>query len=125
MLGTLSIDLPVFARNQAERGATSARVDQASAALAALERRVAQEVRLAAGRVDAARRALASFDAATSAALEENLAAVTRAYETGKIDFVRYQLLRREALEARRDRVDALEGLDRAEAELERALGEP
>ncbi len=42
---------------------------------------------------------------------------------TGQIDFVRYQLLRREALEARRDRIDALEALNRSEAQLERALG--
>lgn len=125
VLGTLSVELPLFVRNQAERGVASARVDQASAALAALERRAAQEVRLAAGRVDAARRALASFDAATVAALDQNLAAVARAYESGQIDFVRYQLLRREALEARRDRVEALEALDRSRAQLERALGEP
>lgn len=123
VLGTLSVDLPLFARNQAERGAASARVDQASAALGALERRVAQEVRLAAGRVGAARTALASFDPGTLAALDQNLATVARAYESGQIDFLRYQLLRREALEARRDRVDALEALDRAEAQLERALG--
>jgi hypothetical protein len=36
---------------------------------------------------------------------------------------VRYQLLRREALDARRDRIDALEALNRAAARLERALG--
>jgi outer membrane protein, heavy metal efflux system len=123
VLGTLSFELPVFARNQAERGVASARVQQARIALAALERRVAQEVRLAAERVRAARRVLDAFDPETTAALAENLALVTKAYEAGQIDFVRYQLLRREALEARRDRIDALEALNRAAAQLERALG--
>ncbi len=123
VLGTLSFELPLFSRNEGERGAASARVDRAAASLAALERRVVQEVRLAAGRVEAARSALASFDPGVIGAVDRNLAAAERAYEAGQLDFVRYLLLRREALEARRDRVDALEALDRAEAQLERALG--
>jgi cobalt-zinc-cadmium efflux system outer membrane protein len=123
ILGTLSFEIPLFARHQAERGVASARVQQARVALAALERRTAQEVRLAAERVRASRRVLDAFDPEATAALAENLALVTRAYEAGQIDFVRYQLLRREALDARRDRIDALEALNRAEAQLERALG--
>ena len=123
VLGTISFEVPLFARNQAERGAASARVQQARVALAALERRAAQEVRLAAERVGAARRMVAAFDAPTMAALLESLALVAKAYEAGEVDFVRYQLLRREALDARRDRIDALEALNRAEAQLERALG--
>jgi cobalt-zinc-cadmium efflux system outer membrane protein len=123
VLGRLSIELPLFARNQAERGVASARVEQAQVALAALERRAAQEVRLAAERVRAARRMVAAFDPTTTAALAENLVLATKAYEAGQIDFVRYQLLRREALDARRDRIDALEALNRAAVQLERALG--
>jgi cobalt-zinc-cadmium efflux system outer membrane protein len=123
VLGTLSLELPVFTRNRAERGAASARAEQARVALSALERRVAQEVRLAAGRVRAARRGLEAFDAATLQAVAENLGLVTRAYEAGQIDFLRWQLLRREALEARRERIDALEAANRAAAQLERALG--
>ena len=123
VLGTLSFELPLFARNQAECGVSSAHVQQARIALAALERRAAQEVRLAAERVRAARRVLDAFDPETNAAVAANLALVTKAYEAGQIDFVRYQLLRREALDARRDRIDALEALNRAEAQQERALG--
>jgi cobalt-zinc-cadmium efflux system outer membrane protein len=123
VLGTLSFELPFFARNQAERGVASARVQQARITLAGLERRAAQEVRLAAERVRGARRVLDAFDPATTAALAEDLALVTGAYEAGQLDFVRYQLLRREALDARRDRIDALEALNRAEGQLERALG--
>lgn len=123
VLGTLSIELPLSSRNQAERGVASARVQQARVALAALERRAAQEVRLAAERVRASRRALEAFDPETMAALSENVALVTKAYEAGQLDLVRYQLLLREALDARRDRIDALEALNRAEARLERALG--
>lgn len=123
VLGTLAFELPVFARNQAERGVATARVQQARDALAALERRAAQEVRLASERVRAARSTVAAFDATTAAAFAENLELATRAYEAGQLDFVRHQLLRREALDARRDRIDALEALNRAEAQLARALG--
>ncbi|MBI5068739.1 MAG: TolC family protein [Deltaproteobacteria bacterium] len=123
VLGTLSVELPLFARNQGERGVTAARVQQAQVALAALERRAAQEVRLAAGRLGAARRVLAAFDAAATAALADDLALAARAYEAGQIDSLRYQLVRRDAVDGRRDRIDALEALNRAVAQLERALG--
>jgi outer membrane protein, heavy metal efflux system len=123
VLGTLSVELPLFARGQAERGAASARVDQARIALAALERRAAQEVRLAVERVRAARRTLETFDPRSTAALAENLALAARAHQAGQIDLVRYQLLRHEALDARRERIDALEAVNRAAAQLDRALG--
>lgn len=124
ILGTLSLELPFFARNQGARGATAARLEQAREALSALERRVAQEVRLAAERVRAARRMVAAFDPAMTAALAEDLALATRAYGAGQIDFLRYQLIRRDAIDARRERVDALEALARATARLEGALGQ-
>lgn len=121
--GTLSFELPVFARGQAERAEASARAALARGELAAVERRAAQELRLAAGRLEAARRAVATFDAATMAALGEELAAATRAYEAGRIDLARWLFLRREALEARRERIGALEALNAAEAELARVSG--
>jgi outer membrane protein TolC len=106
VLGTLAFEIPLFARNQAERAVASARVEQARFALAVVERRAAQEVRLAAQRLRAARRTLAAFDAPITAALAENLAFATRAHEAGQIDFMRHQLLQREALDARRDRIE-------------------
>ena len=123
VLGTLSFELPLFQRNRAERGAASARAQQARIALAALERRAAPEVRRAIEGVRAARRSLDAFDPETTAALAENLALVTRAYQAGELDLARYQLLRREALDARRERIDALEAVNEAEARLDRALG--
>jgi cobalt-zinc-cadmium efflux system outer membrane protein len=123
VLGTLSFELPLFSRNRAERGAASARAEQARTALAALERRIAREVRLAAEQVRSAGRVLEALDPGTASALAEDLALATRAYEAGQLDFVRWQLLRREALDARRERVGALEALNRARARLERALG--
>lgn len=123
VLGTISIELPAFARNQGQRGATAARAQQARIALGALERRTEQEVRLAAERVRSARQLLDAFDPATAAALAEDLTLATRAYETGQIELLRYQQVRRDAVDARRDRIDVLEALNRAAAQLDRALG--
>ncbi|MCM2333742.1 MAG: TolC family protein [Anaeromyxobacteraceae bacterium] len=124
VLGTLSLELPFFARNLGARGATVARLEQARETLSALERRVSQEVRLAAERVRAARRMVAAFDPAMASALAEDLALATRAYDAGQIDFLRYQLIRRDAIDARRERIDALEALSRAMARLEGVLGQ-
>jgi len=123
ILGTLSLELPVFARNQGARGAAAAHLEQTRVALSALERRVSQEVRLAAERVRAAQRTVAAFDPAMASALAEDLALASRAYQSGQIDFLRYQLIRRDAIDARRERIDALEALVRATARLEGALG--
>lgn len=125
VLGTLSIDLPLFARNRGERGVATARVEQARVALSALERRVSHEVRLAVERVRNARRVVDAFDAGTAAALAEHLSLAASAHAAGQLDFVRYLLLSREALEARSDQVDALEALNDARAQLERAIGRP
>jgi cobalt-zinc-cadmium efflux system outer membrane protein len=125
VLGTLTIDLPFFARNQAERGATASRVQQARTALAVLERRVAQEVRLSAERARSTRRLLDALDPGAATALGEDLALATRAYEAGQIEFLRYQQVRRDAVDASRDRIDALEALNRAAVQLDRAIGRP
>jgi len=125
VLGTLTIDLPLFARNQSERGATAARVEQARIAVRTLERGIAQGVRLAAERARSTRRLLDALDPENATALAEDLAMATQAYEAGQIEFLRYQQVRRDAVDARRDRIDALEALNRAEAQLDRAVGRP
>jgi cobalt-zinc-cadmium efflux system outer membrane protein len=125
VLGTLTIDLPFFVRNQGERGATAARVQQARIAVSALERRVAQEVRLAAERARSSRRLLDALEPGAARALAEDLALATKAYEAGEIEFLRYQQVRRDAVDASRDRIDTLEALNRAAAQLDRAVGRP
>ncbi|WNG48135.1 TolC family protein [Archangium minus] len=70
--GTLGLSLPLFNRNQAERGATRARVTQAQLALEALERRIAQEVQLATARHRAAREAWEAFTGGVLQAAREN-----------------------------------------------------
>jgi cobalt-zinc-cadmium efflux system outer membrane protein len=122
--GTLAVELPLFRRNEVARADASARASTAEAQLAVLERRVRQEVRLAAGRVRSARAAVEALGDGAIAAVEENAALVERAHAEGRLGFVEVALLRRQLLDARRDRIDALERLARAEAELGRVTGE-
>jgi cobalt-zinc-cadmium efflux system outer membrane protein len=121
--GTLALDLPLFARNQAAKQGTRARALQAERVVAALEREVAQEVALAVSGVRAARATLDGFTGDVLKALDENVALVNQGYEAGKIDFLELILIRRQILEARRDYIETLEELNRAESELDRTVG--
>jgi len=123
VLGTLTFDLPLFNRNQAGRGVASARRARALAELAAAERRVREDVFLAVARVDTAREAALAFEGDALAGAEANVTLATRAYEAGKIGLAELLLIRRSAVEARRDHLEALEELADAEAALARAVG--
>jgi cobalt-zinc-cadmium efflux system outer membrane protein len=122
VLGVLSIELPLFDRNQAARGVSNARVRQAELAVAALEQRIAQEVELSVDRVQMARETLEGFSGDVLQALDQNLALVTRGYDAGELDFLELLLMRRELLEARREYIEALAELNSAEAQLDRVL---
>ena len=123
LMGTLGLDLPVFQRNQAARGASAARLAQAAGVLAAFERAVKTEVGVTLERHRAAASAAEAFSGGTLAAVEENAGLVTEAYRAGKVDFYQLLLIRREGLEVRQGYIDALEELNAAEAQLDRAIG--
>lgn len=123
VLGTLSFDLPVFNRNQAGRGVATAQVTQTERSVEAVERRIRQEVLLAASRLKAAQEATEAFEGDVVHAMEENLSLATTAYQAGKIDLFELLLIRRNTLDARRGYIEALEEVRVAEAELGRALG--
>lgn len=123
VLGTLEFDLPVFNQNQAGRGVATAQLVQAELALQTTERRVRQEVLLAAVRLQAAQDAAKGFEGEVVEAMEENLRLVGTAYQAGKIDLFELLLIRRNTLETRRGYIEALEEQRAAEAELAKALG--
>lgn len=123
VLGTLSVDLPLFDRNQAQRGVASARVARATAELAAASRRADQDVRLAIEQLESAAEAARAFEGDVVTGADENLTLSTRAYEAGKIGLTDLLLMRRSAVEARRDHIEALQELALAEAHLARAAG--
>lgn len=121
--GTLAIDLPLFDRNQEERGAAAARERQAEVALAALTRVARGEVTQAVARLEAAIEGTRAWTGGPLEAVAENMRLVDEAYRAGKVDFYQLLLIRRETLEARNGYVDALEELHAAKAELLRATG--
>ncbi len=121
--GTLSIDLPLFNRNPAGKGASLARERQAQQRLAATERFVRTEVELALNRYRAAQATASVYGADVLSALQENLSLVTEAYRAGKVDYLQLLIIRREALDGRRGYIEALEELNAANAQLIKAVG--
>jgi cobalt-zinc-cadmium efflux system outer membrane protein len=121
--GVLAFELPLFDRNQGERGVAAARVTQAERALDALTRAIHTEVGLAATRVTAAAAAAQAYTGGLLTGLEENMELVNEAYRAGKVGFFELLVIRRETLDARIGYIDALEELQAARAQLARALG--
>ena len=121
--GVIAFDLPLFNRNTALRGVTAARVNQLEVALEATGRRIKQEVLTSLDRVEAARAAADGYADDVVKAMQENMELATDSYRAGKIDFLQLAVIRRQALDARREYIDVLEELNAAQAQLNRALG--
>ncbi len=121
--GLLSMPIPVFDRNQAERAAASARVRRAESEYASIERHIVSETRVALQRLAAAREVVEAYQAQIRDAAQQNVGLVQEGYRAGKLDLFQVLLIQRDALDARRGYVDALEELAAASAELDRALG--
>lgn len=122
--GLLAFDLPIFNRNTAARGVAAARVRQLEAEREATERRVTQEVLTALARLDAARSAAEGYADDVVKAMQQNMELATDSYRAGKIDFLQLMIIRRQAVEARREYIDVLEELNAAQASLDRAVGQ-
>lgn len=121
--GTLSVGLPLFNQNQGARGLATVRLAREERQLEGALRRVRNAVAVARTRHSAAISAAADLGGQALAAAEENLELINTAYSIGKVDVLRWILVRRETLEARRACVAALEELAIAEADLAEALG--
>jgi cobalt-zinc-cadmium efflux system outer membrane protein len=121
--GTLGFELPLFDRNQTERGVTEARVLRSRRIGRAAELAVEREVRLALARYTSARSAAETYAQEVLEAIRENLELATEAYRAGKLDFLELVIVRRDTVAAQRGHIEALETLNAAEAELDRALG--
>ena len=121
----LSLELPLFNRNDAARAEARARVVQAETALLAVERRVAQEREQALARYAAAELALSGYHRAAVNAASENVELATEGYRDGKLDFLDLLLIRRASIEVRHGYIEALEELNAADATLRRVSGPP
>lgn len=125
-LGTLSVPLPIWERNQAGRAVARAEEGVARAEVAAYERRVGARIGVAHARVNAALARVKIYEADILPAFEENLAKLQRAFELGEIDVLKLSQIQQQILQTQRsalltveeyfDAVAALEALSGVEA---------
>lgn len=122
--GTVGFAIPLFRRNQQERGVAAAQVSRAEAGLAAATLRASEEQKLAVARLAVARRNVAAFSEGALAAARDNAALATEGYEAGKLGFLELLVARRDALATREAYIEALEALNAAEAQVVRATAQ-
>lgn len=120
----VSVELPIFNRNDAERTEARARVLQAESGLRAAERRAFQEAELATTRYAAAERALLGYEGPVVRAASENVELATEGYRDGKLGFLELLVIRRGSLEVQQGYIEALEELNAAHAALRRTAGQ-
>lgn len=101
VLGGLTLQVPVFDRNQGERARAGAANRRASASARSERLEVESELRRSYADYEAAIRSVAAFDADVLRSQRENLKLIEAMYEAGKIQYVDVVLLQRELIEGR------------------------
>lgn len=125
LLGTLSVPIPLFQRNQGERERSRAGVTRFAAEEQAMRAQVAAELREALIERDRALQALQLYNRDVLKALEENLGLLRRMLAAGKVSPAEAIVLQRELLEGRLGFVEARVDLAIADARARTAAGLP
>lgn len=123
LLGTLSVAIPLWQRNQAPRARARARLSVIRARYLALEGVLQSRVARAFAAVDAGARRMAVYGREVLPTFERNLKMIQRAFEAGKIDVLQVMVARGRFLEIQRQSLDAHEDYYRAIAALEAVVG--
>ncbi|HJT70786.1 MAG TPA: TolC family protein [Terriglobales bacterium] len=121
----LSITLPVRNRNQGNIAAAEARTESARLRSRFLEQVVAQEVRSAYSRYQAASQALRIFDQRVLDRSQDNLRIIRAAYTSGELRLFDVLNEQRRLTDTQRAYTDVLKEYFVAVVELERAVGSP
>jgi cobalt-zinc-cadmium efflux system outer membrane protein len=121
----VSIDIPVFNRNQGARSESAAAISQARTRREFLESVVRSDVQSAYARYEAARAAVLTFDHGVIARSNENLRVIRSAYELGQFTIMDLINEQRRLVDSQRDFTEALAEQYRALADLQMALGVP
>ena len=120
---TFELELPIFDQHQAARARVTAQLRQSQQRVAALERDVLSEVRLAYGRLQAARHAAEYYQDAIIPQHEQAVAESQKHYNYMLVGVYALLQAKQDEIMARRDRISALTDYWVARAELERAAG--
>lgn len=123
VLGTLSVPIPLWRRNQGDRAAARAELAISSEQASAFARRLGARLARTKGAVDAAARRVAAYGEKILPRFEENLRLIRRAYELGEIDILEVSVARERFLRIQTAALDAYADYFRAAAELESAVG--
>jgi cobalt-zinc-cadmium efflux system outer membrane protein len=121
----VSINLPLFNRNQGAKAEAAVAIQQAQRRREFIEATVRSEVGAAYARYEAARNSLAIFEKGVVERSTQNIRAISRAYELGAYSITELLFERRRLLDAEREFIDALSERYRALAEIQSALGTP
>jgi cobalt-zinc-cadmium efflux system outer membrane protein len=123
LVGRISVELPLFDRNQRERALARADVVGAQSALDALERRTRQEVRVLLDRHGAAVATARTYETELNHAAQESALLVEEAVKAGKLGLTELLIIQRNALETRAGYLAALEEVAASRLAITRLLG--
>ncbi|HET9765151.1 MAG TPA: TolC family protein [Casimicrobiaceae bacterium] len=118
---TLSVPLPLFKRNQAAIGRAVAERDQLQVERQAAMRDGEAKVREQWARLESLQARLQRLTQSVLPRLDENLSLSTKAYRAGEIGILQLVVVNRQALDARRDYLEALGEFTQARIALESA----
>ncbi|GEM_PF-608581 len=121
--GTLSVEIPLFDRKEAERTEARARASQARVREAGVTRNARKEFDEAHASATSSLSDVEVFKQAILGRSAENLALLQYAFREGKISFYDVRIAQRETIELRNLYLDALLSVQRAYNALERAVG--
>ena len=119
----VSLDVPIFSRNQGGIGRADAEVERASRQYAAVRAQVVSDVRSAAVRVQQAEQAISAWREEIVPSLEVEQRQAESAYQAGEIPLFTLLDVSRRLVDGRTRLLDAEADLQRATIALERSIG--
>lgn len=121
----VTISLPVFNKNQGPQREAALAITQAQQRRVWLESVIRAEVQSAYARLEAARRAVRTFETGVINSSQENIRVIRAAYELGEFRISELLLEQRRLVDAQGEYTNALAEQYRARADLRAALGQP
>lgn len=121
----VSVEIPVFNRNQGLKTEASTAISQAQKRREFLEALVQSEVQSAFARYEAARVAVSTFEQGVIPRATENIRTIRAAYQIGAFSITDLLVEQRRLVDAQREFTEALAEQYRALADLQAAIGVP
>jgi cobalt-zinc-cadmium efflux system outer membrane protein len=119
----VAVELPIFNRNKGGITRAEAEIERAARQYLAVRQRIALEVREAYAQLQQSRQALASWRSDILPIIEAEIRTAERAYADGEVAYLFVLETSRKLYDARLQEAEASAALQRATAQLERAVG--